>query len=113
MIVQASHIISIALIGVIGLLAAVVMVRLFDGTIVLGGMLAHDSAGGTAPDRILMMGLTLFSAVTYLSYGLAHGASDGTLPDIPDDMRSLLLTAVSGSNAFYLFQKFTFNGGTS
>lgn len=112
MIVEASQIISIAMIGVVGLLAAVVLVRLFDGTIVFDGMLAQDAAGGATPDRMLMLGLTLVSAFSYFSYGLAHGATDGALPDIPDDMRSLLLTAVSGSNAFYLFQKFTFNRGT-
>ncbi|HZG30771.1 MAG TPA: hypothetical protein VE079_20140 [Ensifer sp.] len=112
MIVDASLIVTVALVGVIGLMAAVVFVQLLNGTIDMRGLLVPSLDEGAAqPERLFLLGITLFAGLAYFSYGLAKGAPDGVMPDIPDDLRSELLAAIGGSNAFYLFRKFTFVRG--
>ena len=112
MIADASFIIGFALVGVTGLLAAVVFVQILNGTIALRGLLVPTPEETSAqPERLLVLGLTIFAGLAYFAYGLAKGAPDGAMPDIPDDLRTELLTALTGSNAFYLFRKFTFVRG--
>lgn len=112
MIADASFIISFALVSVIGLLAAVVFVQILNGTIEMRGLLVPSPQEMTAqPERLFLLGLTIFAGLAYFSYGLAQGAPNGVMPDIPEDLRTELLAALGGSNAFYLFRKFTFVRG--
>lgn len=112
MIADASFILSLALLAVIGLMAAVVLVQVLDGTIQMRGLLV-PSPGETAaqPERLLLLGLTIFAGFAYFSYGLSQGAVNGKMPDIPEDLRTELLAALGGGNALYLFRKFTFVRG--
>ncbi|HWU63255.1 MAG TPA: hypothetical protein VN112_14655 [Ensifer sp.] len=112
MIADASFILSLALLAVIGLLAAAVLLQLLDGTIEMRGLLLPSpDETEVQPERLLLLGLTIFAGLAYFSYGLSQGAPNGVMPDIPDDLRTELLAALGGGNALYLFRKFTFVRG--
>ena len=112
LIANACFIMSAALVVVVGLMAAVTVIRLLDGTILMRGLLwPTPGERSVQPDRLILLGITLFAGFAYFAYGLASGAPDGIMPDIPGDLRPDLLTAFGGSHAFYLFRKFTFVRG--
>jgi hypothetical protein len=99
------QIIQTALLGWLAALAAIVLLRLFQGRINLRG-LASDRAGGRATtDRLALVAITLGGAAFY--FITAMKAPGVEMPPPPD----ALLFLLGGSQAAYLTGKFVRLGG--
>jgi len=84
---------------------AVVAIQILRGDINTRGLLRTRSAGGPIdPERVAILGTTLFAAGSYLLSALHQGAvfDEAThsyrMPDVPD----ALLAVLVGSNGIYL-----------
>lgn len=98
------HFFSMAFAVVIIGLAAVVTVKLLDGTIRTNGLLqtAPGARGTPNPERLLALGGTLAAGVGYFIYALRAEIHDNTMPDFPE----YLLPLIGGTNIAYLGGKF-------
>jgi hypothetical protein len=102
-----SHILAWFLVGWLGVLAAVIFIRVLRGDLEVRGMLRNSPSGRYDPERVAALGASLLVLGAYaleaLNEGVVRDPQTGR-PSMPDVSQTLLMIFASG-NVTYLAGK--------